>query len=177
VTLEEAFATFEELYRCEHNGTEFIFRPLNRKEFEILLQGSSDGFDFEDNVCFHCVISPERFDYGNCIAGLPAMLCITILNVSGIGGTDASVSMLEEARAAIQSDFDRQMDCVIMSAFPQYRQDEMQTWTRRKLFDMFAQAEWVLKEIRGLTLGTQIGSTPQQQGVPKLPPPPKPLGF
>lgn len=175
MTLEEAFRTYEEIYRCVHSDIEFYFRPLTRKEFEVLLSISADGFEFEDNVCLQCVISPENFDYKHCKAGIPAMVCLTILEISGIGDTNFSVSMLEQARELIRSDFDRQMDSVIMMAFPQYRQDELENWTRKKLFMMYAQAEWTL-EIRGLTLGTQIGNQ-NNTSAPGLPPPPQPPRF
>lgn len=169
MTLEEAFATYDEVYSINVDNTDCYFRPLTRKEFRVLLQSSPDGFDFEENVVYLCLIQPEGLDLGNCKAGFPAMLCLSILNTSGFCNASTSLTLIEQAKQELELDLDRQMECVIMTAFPQYRQEEIETWTRKKLFERYAQAEWSLN-LRGLQIGFQDPQqTPQ---VPPLPPPP-----
>lgn len=169
MTLEEAFTVCEELYTVNIEGIDYCFRPLTRKEFRILLQSSPDGFDFEENVVHLCLIQPESVDTENCKAGFPAMLCLSILKVSGFCNAKESMEMIAAAKQELELDLDKQMECVIMTAFPQYKQEEIETWTRKKLFERYAQAEWSLN-LKGLQIGF-VDPNQQQTQVPPLPPP------
>ena len=43
-----------------------------------------------------------------------------------------------------------EMACIITEAFPSYTIDEIETWNNFKFTKIYAQAEWVLKNIRGV---------------------------
>ena len=67
------------------------------------------------------------------------------------------------------------MDAMIMTAFPQYKQEEIESWYFDKAAKMFAMAEWALREIRGVPIEIQfIDPTEQKNVTPSLPPPPDP---
>ena len=54
---------------------------LQEKNLMFLVTSSPDGFEFEDNISRLCTIIPQDFDFANCKAGIPAMLCVTILSL------------------------------------------------------------------------------------------------
>jgi hypothetical protein len=168
VNLEQAFATYDEIYRLVLDDQEFYFRPLTRKELRVLQQSCYDGFDLEESVGYLCLIQPEEYDFENCKAGIPAILCLAILRISGFTDPVSALQLLEEARKQTESDMDRQMDCVIIQAFPAYKLEDLEQWTRKKLIETYAMAEWALREFRGVQLDFQGN----QQQVPGLKPPP-----
>lgn len=167
-TLEELMVQYEELYRLVIDDIEFYFRPLSRIEFKTLVQKSFDGFDFEDSVSYLCLVHPEDFDFQTCKAGIPAMLCMSILEVSGFGNATKSLELLDKARAEISQDLDAQMEATIMHIFPAYKAEDLEVWTRKKMFERYVQAEWMM---------ASLGMVPLvQEQNQNLPPPPGPKG-
>lgn len=168
--LFEAFDLYGDVYRVNICNIDFFFRLPSREEFEVFMTSSPDGFEFEDNISRLCTIIPQDFDFANCKAGIPAMLCVTILQLAGYGGDNAAFQ-LQQARSKMEL-LENQMDAVIMTAFPQYKDDELRRMTRPRQFELYAKAEWALRELRGITLSDILN--PEPAGNP-LPPPPTQL--
>jgi hypothetical protein len=165
VTLEEAFAAYEELYTITICEQVFYFRPITRKEYNILRTSTVDGFDFEDLVSGACTIFPEAYDFGDCSAGIPAMLCLAVLFVSGYGDEQFTAELLQTSRIMMNLQ-DRQMDAFIMTAFPQYDLERLQSMTTRQLYDLYAMAEWACREIRGAEIASN-NPEPPNPAVPR----------
>ena len=66
---------------------------------------------------------------------------------------------------------ENQMDVIIMTAFPQYRQEEIESWTLDKTAKMFAMAEWALREVRGVPIEIDLTGGDQPQDLPAPPSP------
>lgn len=146
----EAFDLYDEIYRINICDVDFFFRLPTREEFDIFMRSFEDGFDFEDNIAQLCTIVPQNFDFANCKAGIPAMLCLTVLQLAGYG-SESVISCLQQAREKMDV-LENQMDAVIMTAFPQYKDEELKKITRPRQFELYAKAEWALRELRGITL-------------------------
>lgn len=167
-TLREALITYGEVYKVNICDIDFYFRLLTRREFSLLNESSEDGFDFEDNISAVCAILPLEFDFATCKAGIPAMLSLVILDMSGYG-KESELRCLQEARL-LMGQLEYQMDAVIMTAFPQYRDDELENLPKKYHFELFAKAEWALRELRGLVLA-DIAAPQNETQVPLAPPP------
>lgn len=73
---------------------------------------------------------------------------------------------------------DNQIDAVIMTAFPQYKQEEIESWTMEKTAKIFAMAEWSLKELRGFPIEIVVDpptGNNDQGNAPPLPVPKNPF--
>ena len=110
-----------------------------------------------------------------------------------------AVPMLDEARRQVQASLSAQMDAVFMTAFPQYRLEDLQAMSLEALLELYAHAEWSIQQIRGIPLqlvgpdGQPIGNAapmppgagsgpqahPPPQAAPPFPPaaPPTPPGM
>jgi hypothetical protein len=66
---------------------------------------------------------------------------------------------------------ENQMDAIIMTAFPQYKQEEIESWTLDRTAKIFAMAEWALSVIRGVGIEIDLSESGQGQSLP-LPPSP-----
>lgn len=69
---------------------------------------------------------------------------------------------------------ENQIDAVIMTAFPQYKQEEIESWTFDKLANIFAKAEWALNTLRGVPVEIQFVDPASQNEIPE---PPNPKHF
>jgi hypothetical protein len=49
-----------------------------------------------------------------------------------------------------------EMACIIAEAFPSYTIDEIESWNNFKFMKVYAQAEWILKNIRGVQFQLDI---------------------
>lgn len=72
---------------------------------------------------------------------------------------------------------ENQIDAVIMTAFPQYKQEEIEQWSFDKLASMFAKAEWALKILRGVPVEIQFADPTTQAPQNKMPEPPNPTKY
>lgn len=68
---------------------------------------------------------------------------------------------------------ENQMDAIIMTVFTQYKKDEIESWTFEKSAQIYAMAEWVLNNIKGIPVQLSLEETPKQ--APSIPAPPRML--
>jgi hypothetical protein len=72
------------------------------------------------------------------------------------------------------NDIEEQMDVIILTAFPQYKQEDLENITRARFFELYARAEWSFG-IRGVQLDMQLENgqnslVPSSGHTPQLPP-------
>ncbi len=128
--------------------TIFTLRPITRKEYKQVCSLDIDDATAEELICKMCVVSPAQYDFENCSAGIPTVLSAAVISMSCLDN-DAIRSKLDDYRVAIDN-FDAQVDLVIFEGFRgQYSLEEIRSWPVEKCIAMYAQAEWILKTLRG----------------------------
>lgn len=68
---------------------------------------------------------------------------------------------------------ENQMDAIIMATFPQYNKEEISSWTFDKTAKIYAMAEWVMNNIKGIPVELTFDSNPKQ--AKSIPAPPRML--
>lgn len=156
--------------QLEDFDQEFIFRPIGREEYRMVLEEydqHKDLTNFQEDLCQFSVVYPDyQFHKGE--GGVAELLSDAILDISGLF-EQQGLELLVENRVQMQN-FDYQIECIIHEAFPEHSLDEIGSWDMRKTMYYYARAEWILTQLRGVTLdlmtvdGQEIdGPQPEQQ--------------
>ena len=147
--IEETFQKYNAVFFSEIDGQLFSYRPLGRKEYkDILTNENLNDWDKQDVICKTALVYPVDFDLDNCPAGLPEQLCNDIVEKSCLD-PENMVYLLHMNRQEAEQ-LGSEMACVIAEAFPSYTIDEIESWNNFKFVKLYSQAEWVLKNIRGV---------------------------
>ena len=148
--VEDLLAKYEIIFfECIDNNN-FIFKPLNRKDYKsIVLNPELNDFQKEDEVCAKCVVWPDNVDWDNVEAGIPTKLFKVIMEKSFLDSDESQANLIEQCRENLSS-LDGQMVCIISEAFPNYDIEDIEAWDMIKFCKIFTQAEWKLKNLRGL---------------------------
>ena len=155
VIIDEAFQTYDAVFFSELDGILFVYRPLGRKEYkDIMTNENWDDFDKQDEICKTVLIHPSDFDFDDCSAGIPEKLFQDIVEKSCLD--PESMYYLLHMNREEASMLGSEMACIISEAFPAYTIDEIESWTNFKFMKLFAQAEWVLTNIRGVEFKIDI---------------------
>lgn len=149
VLIEETFQKFNAVFFSEIDGQLYAYRPLGRKEYkDILTNENLNDWDKQDAICKTAVVYPPDLDLDECPAGLPEKLCDDIVIKSCLD-PENMVYLIHMNRQEAEQ-LGSEMACIITEAFPSYTIDEIETWNNFKFTKIYAQAEWVLKNIRGV---------------------------
>ena len=148
---------FWETYYVEIANVEFLFREISRREYKLLLQSFQRTDDLEEAICATCVFVPQDYNFSECPAGIPPVLAETILEKSGFTGKEAEESFKEIsdkfAKYSVElKTVEAQMAPIIVTAFPQYRLEEVAAWPISKTLWFLSRAEWVLDQVQGVHL-------------------------
>ena len=155
VLIEETFQKFNAVFFSEIDGQLYAYRPLGRKEYkDILTNENLNDWDKQDAICKTAVVYPPDLDLDECPAGLPEKLCDDIVIKSCLD-PENMVYLLHMNRQEAEQ-LGSEMACIITEAFPSYTIDEIETWNNFKFTKIYAQAEWVLKNIRGVQFQLDI---------------------
>ena len=147
--IEDAFQKYSAVFFSEIDGQLFSYRPLGRKEYkDIATNNNLDEWSKQDAIVMAALIYPENFDLENCPAGIPDQLCSDIIEKSCLD-PESMLYLLHMNRQEADQ-LGSEMSCIIAEAFPSYSLDEIESWTNFKFMKVYAQAEWVLKNIRGV---------------------------
>ncbi len=139
---------YKEIYLSELNGQQYIWRALKQKEYRQIVEFSQSEEEAFERVCQVAILYPE-YDYINgSLAYLPETLGTVILDKSGYGKFSKEFDILNEFRAEMER-FDKQAEVLINRAFPYITFDVMADWTKTKLLEYLAKAEWSLRFIDG----------------------------
>lgn len=153
--IEDAFQKYSAVFFSEIDGQLFSYRPLGRKEYkDIATNTNLDEWSKQDAIVMTALIYPENFDLENCPAGIPDQLCSDIIEKSCLD-PESMLYLLHMNRQEADQ-LGSEMSCIIAEAFPSYTLDEIESWTNFKFMKVYAQAEWVLKNIRGVEFKLDI---------------------
>lgn len=154
--IEEAFNKYDAVFFSEIEDELFIYRPLGRKEYkDIVTNKNYDDYDKQDIICKAVILYPEDFDFDNCLAGIPGKLCNEIIEKSCLD--PESMFYLLHMQREESEQLGSEMTCIIAEAFPSYTIDEIESWNNFKFMKIYAQAEWLLTNMRGIEFKMDIG--------------------
>ena len=149
VLIEEAFQKYDAVFFSEIDGQLFSYRPLGRKEYkDIITNENITDLDRQDAIVKTALVYPVNFNLDDCPAGIPDKLCQDIIEKSCLD-PESMIYLLHMKRQEAEQ-LGSEMVCVIAEAFPSYTIDEIESWNNFKFMKIYAQAEWVLKNIRGV---------------------------
>ena len=160
VSLDDLIKGFLEehknIYFADINGMTFIYKALGRRAYkEIVNNPNLTNLDREDLICMKTILYPIDYNPDDYDAGIPSQLYEKILTDSFLTGTEDMICLLEACREESEQ-LDMQMSCIISEAFPAYDMDEIEEWDMVKFCRMFAKAEWKLKNMRNVTLNSDV---------------------
>lgn len=147
---------YKNIFFEDINGMTFIYKPLGRKAYKDIMNNANlTDLDREDLICMETILYPLNYNPDDYDAGIPSQLYEKILINSFLSGSDDMISLLEACREEVEQ-LDIQMSCIISEAFPVYDMDEIEEWDMIKFCRMFAKAEWKLKNMRNITLNSDV---------------------
>jgi len=182
--LTEIFLGLQEEHRnvfmIEIESTVFFYRSLGRSEWKNIARDEDlSDLEKQDIVCSLCTLWPQEFDFNECSAGLPDILCKNILQNSFLDSIESRKNVLSYYRNEM-FDLENQITCVINEAFPQFDIEEIEAWDIEKTTKYLSRAEWKLHNLRGLQFidqNVQMESfyekteqfAPELEGMPEPP--------
>lgn len=141
-------------YKEEYNGhkiiyvrfsnTEFLFRTISVKEYELILRTYNDTFQQENAICNISCIYPDTYDFETCEYGvLPSVISGYIKKLSSVDEIDDIFSEYDNAK----QNYNLYQQCMdLIKAFiKDYTYEEMEEWTWEKLMQMTVRAENIAK--------------------------------
>lgn len=153
--IEETFQKYTAVFFSEIDGQLYAYRPLGRKEYkDILTNENLNDWDKQDAIVKTAMVYPVDFDLDDCPAGIPDKLCNDIVEKSCLD-PESMIYLLHMNRQEAEQ-LGSEMACIIAEAFPSYSLDEIESWNNFKFIKTYAQAEWVLKNIRGVQFQLDI---------------------
>lgn len=153
--IEEAFQKYDAVFFSEIENILFIYRPLGRKEYKDIYNNiNMNDLDKQDAICKTVLVHPVDFDFDDCDAGIPDKLYVDILEKSCLD-LESTYHLLNVNREEAEQ-LGSEMACIIAEAFPAYTMDEIESWNNFKFIKLFAQAEWILTNIRGVEFKVDI---------------------
>ena len=155
VLIEETFQKHSAVFFSEIDGQLYSYRPLGRKEYkDILTNENISDLDRQDAIVKAALVYPPNLDLDNCPAGVPNQLCNDIVEKSCLD-PESMIYLLHVNRQDAEQ-LGSEMACIITEAFPSYTIEEVESWNNFKFMKIYAQAEWILKNIRGVEFQLDI---------------------
>lgn len=140
-------AIYKEMYKGHKilyalfNNREFVFKALGRKEYQDIINLTSDEYELEDAICQTSLIYPEECIFAtHPMAGITNNIAPIIVELSGFSDLSNVLDMYKESKGKMNN-FDQQCMALVKVAFPEYRYDEIEEWTWEQLMDFTAKAE------------------------------------
>lgn len=153
--IDEAFQKYDAVFFSEIEGELFAYRPLGRKEYKDIIEDINiSDLDKQDKICKTVLFYPPDFDFDDCSAGIPDRLYHDVMEKSCLDPESMMYLLHMERQRAEQ--LGSEMTCIIAEAFPNYSIDEIESWNNFKFMKIFSQAEWTLKNIRGIEFNMDI---------------------
>lgn len=150
--IEKFKEEYKNIYLYQFEDTVFIYRSIGRKEYsDLALNESITDEDKEEEICKLCVLFPKDYDFENCEeAGLPTILANEIVENSYLSKENRDKVMAYFRHEMYN--LDNQINCVILSAFPHLKLEEVENWDVVTANKYFTRAEWILTNIGGVPL-------------------------
>ena len=164
---------YRNVYMTQIGDQIFFYRSIGRKEFRTIVDDDEmNDFQKENVICDVCTLYPVNYDWNNCDAGIPSVLCEAIRKNSYIDSIETRQKLLGYYRSEMY-DLDEQITCIINEAFPQYDIEEIEEWDVEKTTKYLSRAEWKLHHFRGLQFVQPEGDFANGQQEVKETPAPK----
>ena len=146
--LEDFKKKWRNIFLFQFEEKTFVYRAIGRKEYKNLVFMDMSNEDREEELCRICTLYPENFDFRNCEdAGLPTRLAEEIYKNSYLSAENRSKALTFYRSEMF--DLDNQINCIINSAFPHLKLEEIEEWDVLTASKYYSRAEWVLKNIGG----------------------------
>lgn len=146
-----------DIYQAEVHGIIFTYRSLGFSEFDEIRNTIPEEAEREEMVCRMAVLDPEVEDWSNEIYGMiPQMLAHQILKSSLLTmETAGEVKRYRlEQEMLINSSVEHQVALLIKEAFPEFKFEEILSWSIRKMCRYEAYAIYTLSRLRGMQMET-----------------------
>lgn len=130
-----------------------LWRELTRREYKTIMGIARSPKELEELICEKAILYPLGIDYR--LAGIPGQLSLQIVELSGFGSLNQVLSYFTHYRNRM-SEFERQSEVFIKTAFPTITFEEMLDWTSEHFMDILSKAEFSLKDVRGLNIGIKV---------------------
>jgi hypothetical protein len=144
-------AFYKEMYKGHKiiyvlfNNKEYVFKSLGRKEYQHIIDLTSNEYELEDAICQTALVYPEEYDFAySPHAGISNNIAPLIVEISGFSKLDSVLDMYQQSKIKVER-FDEQCIALVKAAFPEYRHDEMEEWTWEQLMDYSARAEVIMR--------------------------------
>lgn len=146
-----------------HDLQDFVFRTAPRHMvFELVQEMKQDEeSELQEIICEYAVLYPEDYDFENGVAGASTLIATQIIHLSGMISGQGD-QLLHDFRYEMGL-MSYQIDCVIHEAFPEYPLEEIARWDMEKAMYYYSRAEWILQNIRGLTINISPGQAELEQ--------------
>lgn len=139
----------EDLFQLELSDYSFVFRVLNRQEYQEMAYVAADECELQEMICEVAVLYPP-YDFRNGLGGIASALSTHIMDQSFLREGQAK-DLLSYFRAEM-TQFDAQCDCLIHEAFPNFTLEEISTWTVKKTLYYLSRAEFIVRNLRGIPI-------------------------
>lgn len=141
---------------------EFVFRTLNPKEYQAVLNLTDDEEEFQDAVCQMSILYPEDYNFEHSpLAGVSQIMAPIIIEQSGYTTIDEIFDCYEEEKRKA-SRIEVYCMNLVKAAMPEYTYEEMESWTWQKLMKHVVRAEEVLA-IRGIEVRIKRPETNEEE--------------
>lgn len=143
---------YKNIYLYQFEDQVFIYRAVGRKEYtDLALKDSIGDEEKEEQLCKICTLFPKNYDFENCEeAGLPTLLANEIIENSYLSKENRDRVMAYYRNEMYN--LDNQINCIILSAFPHLRLEEIENWDVVTANKYLSRAEWILHNIGGIPL-------------------------
>ena len=146
---EKLKAEYNHIYSVsDDSGTEYLFRSLTLNEVKLvehfILKKTRSGFEIEDFCLRRCLLYPEEIDLDDVSPGVAKQIADEILTVSGVSDASFIVKAMLEARSRLGGDILLDIKSYIISAMPQYTDDELNKYTLLELIEKLILSEKIL---------------------------------
>lgn len=151
--VEEWADQYGAIYTTEINEVAFVFRGVSLAEMDKANKIYTDLEERMEYICRLCVLYPYIEDYSiEIYAGVPQILCETILDESGYGEDPTKVNNLIMQYEREMEETQYRIPCIIHEVFTEHSLEEIENWSIEKIAKYYTRAKWTLENLRGIVL-------------------------
>lgn len=148
--LKEKYA-YEEIIYIAYRNHDFVFRLLSPREYSQATMLSANKEELHDVICQLALIYPENYEFvQSAFAGFSTYMAQKILEISLIGESISIVEEYENQKEKLER-FLPQCKLIVKAAFPEYSLDAIEEMSYKKLMELTAKGEFILK-LQGSTI-------------------------
>lgn len=138
---------YKNVYSASLGGQDYYFRSLTLEEIEnidLMVNAEGSSADLEDLYVRTAVLYPLDINWAEIKAGYITTLAEEIKGYSGLGDITDIVISLNQSREFLNLDIFGSMKAFILSALPQYTEEDLSGFTIQDLIHKVVMAERIL---------------------------------